>query len=176
MGNALVLPSRPLDYGTCVGIPNLFEVPFQILPDCAKERFEAWFDELSLNKNIGLYVRNPWCVATFLGCLCMVNQYCAYPKGDTGRIYEIGPDPGFCGETGNGPRGSFLWCHSNSKQQNEAINKLKAEISSYKSRMKGIAFPSKVTTFYEGLEEEQTYTCTISGTVHNIVPSFLGRS
>ena len=36
MGNALVLLSRPLDYGTCAGIPNLFEVPFQILPDCAR--------------------------------------------------------------------------------------------------------------------------------------------
>ena len=36
MGNALVLLSRPLDYGTCMGIPNLYEVPFQILPDCAR--------------------------------------------------------------------------------------------------------------------------------------------
>ena len=136
-----------------------------------KKRFEAWFDELSLDKNIGLYVKKPWCVSTFLGCLCMVNQYCAYPRGDGGRITNIVPAEGFCGETGNGPFRSFLWCHSNSKQQNEAINKLKAEISSYKSRMRGIAFLSKVTTFYEGLDEEQTFTCNINGQVHDIVPA-----
>ena len=36
MGNALVLLSRPLDYGTWVGIPNLFKVPCQTVPDCAR--------------------------------------------------------------------------------------------------------------------------------------------
>ena len=125
-----------------------------------QSRFDKWYTSLTLNENIGYYVKDRYSVFGYL--MGTVPQYCAFVKGEDGqKISRI--------DAGCGPEGGWWFRPSDSYLRNLALHALLMKLPSFKPQMKSLAFPSKVTKFYEGLTE-QTYTCNINGQVHDIVP------